>query len=398
MDANTDDDDDDDDDCYDDATSSNGSCHCFHCRAGRIRAVPWANGSLYDCGDDEDYEDDEDNEYEDHEEYDDYYDENDDEQDDSQSENDSCDGDERCAVCFGRPKKETNPLAWLPCCGKDGREETSSTRFCTICLNKCLIWYPPLLPNNGVLDRTRIGECPRCRTLIVTRGTARQGTFANADFRETIMFAMAKPNIRPILVLAAFAPDPRWIPVELFNDLGFDLEHGFRMLSQWNIWKNKSNGIYSIEPLKQQELKIYMAEDMADYTDEKTLLWVISKKLFLAGVTSVLNFELYKALRIFHHCIFLLLRVIGGLPAIDFLDLPWWQEWLLIALNLFLVGITSAMLLVFVVYGAISFMAVMIVRWAISSPKIARCAILGLLVFFAYRTISWEATYGDLGY
>jgi hypothetical protein len=386
---------DDTDDDYDDA-SSTVSCGCSQCRAGMGRIVPSANASLYDGGDDQDNEDNE--PYEDHEDYEDYEDygdywdyeqQEDSEQDDSQSEDESRNDEERCAVCFGRPKKETNPLASLPCCGKDGREETSSTRFCTICLNKCLMSYP-LLPTTVPSNRRRIGECPRCRTLIVTRGTPKEGTIAMADFRETVTFAMAKQNMRSILLLAAFAPDPRWIPVELFGHLDFDLEHCCQMLCQWGIWKNKNGGIYFMEPPQQQELKAHIAEEeMAEYTDEKTPLWVTSGKLFLAGVTSFFNFKPYTALRIFHHCIYVFLRAIGGLPSIEFLDLPWWQRWLLIALNLFLVGITAAMLMVFVVYGAISFMAVMTVRWAISSPKTARCAVLALFAFLTYRYMSW---------
>lgn len=69
-----------------------------------------------------------------------------------------------CAVCFDEaddvssPKKSSITFAYLPCCGANGKEETSTTKICTACI---------LLLSSSTSDPdSRIGHCPRCRSWI----------------------------------------------------------------------------------------------------------------------------------------------------------------------------------------------------------------------------------------
>jgi len=67
--------------------------------------------------------------------YDSAIDESDSTSTDNQSDNDE---DNICAICFrkedGWPPDKWRRLVTLPCCGSNGREETSSTRFCHACI------------------------------------------------------------------------------------------------------------------------------------------------------------------------------------------------------------------------------------------------------------------------
>jgi len=69
-----------------------------------------------------------------------------------------------CAICFDEadqassPKTSSVTFAYLPCCGADGKEETSTTKVCTACM---LLLSSPTSDSN-----TRIGRCPRCRSWI----------------------------------------------------------------------------------------------------------------------------------------------------------------------------------------------------------------------------------------
>ena len=69
-----------------------------------------------------------------------------------------------CAICFDEAddesssKKSTITFAYLPCCGANGKEETSTTKICTACI---------LLLSSSTSDPdSRIGRCPRCRSWI----------------------------------------------------------------------------------------------------------------------------------------------------------------------------------------------------------------------------------------
>jgi hypothetical protein len=75
-----------------------------------------------------------------------------------------CTSKQHCAICFDEaetvssPKKSSVTFAYLPCCGADGKEESSTTKICTSCI---------LLLSNPTSDAdTRIGRCPRCRSWI----------------------------------------------------------------------------------------------------------------------------------------------------------------------------------------------------------------------------------------
>lgn len=55
---------------------------------------------------------------------------------DDSSDDDDDDSIIRCAICFNKhdPNNKWRRLVTLPCCGNNGKEENSSTRFCAACI------------------------------------------------------------------------------------------------------------------------------------------------------------------------------------------------------------------------------------------------------------------------
>ena len=73
-----------------------------------------------------------------------------------------------CSICF--ETLHTDLFSTLPCCGLDGREETSTIKVCNGCLIILSIVTTPSSSsssstniNNDSNTSTRIGKCPRCR-------------------------------------------------------------------------------------------------------------------------------------------------------------------------------------------------------------------------------------------
>eukprot|EP00984_Skeletonema_dohrnii_P020331 scaffold9869_cov117-Skeletonema_dohrnii-CCMP3373.AAC.1 len=106
-----------------------------------------------------------------------------------------CTGASRCAACF-RADDQTDVwrrLVTLPCCGTDGKEESSSTRFCAACMLRMATvtrsdepgatgeydrWdderyeYPVkkfYSKDNVETESRRFIECPRCRNLLLVK-------------------------------------------------------------------------------------------------------------------------------------------------------------------------------------------------------------------------------------
>ena len=103
------------------------------------------------------------------------------------------DDEPRCSACYRRddPKHNWRRLVTLPCCGADGREEKSSTRFSAGCILKLAVsksysssenneytnyeTEPDAFPvkrfyqKEFQTDSRRFFECPRCRSVLLIK-------------------------------------------------------------------------------------------------------------------------------------------------------------------------------------------------------------------------------------
>lgn len=117
---------------------------------------------------------------------------------------DDDDAGQKCAACFRIEdrNRKWRRLVTLPCCGTNGREANSSTRFCAACMLKLAVTRPSHSPNSGEYrayddepdeypakkfyqkknlqnDNRRFCECPRCRdVLLVKINGVRPASFA----------------------------------------------------------------------------------------------------------------------------------------------------------------------------------------------------------------------------
>lgn len=204
------------------------------------------------------------------------------------NESDSSDDEDdmvRCAICFlkGDQSDKWRRLITLPCCGSNGREETSSTRFCSACMlhlahavraddeyqHNILDELP--IPNivklfygeNDCQTLTnRFIHCPRCKDICVvvilnprregnsdwTRPTnAKSISLRVPRFNERCQFVGKKVGIAVILLKIAFLHH-RLIPLEGLLGGSTKKEHVLRLV-QWGILKRvKSNAdIYTMK-------------------------------------------------------------------------------------------------------------------------------------------------------
>ena len=212
------------------------------------------------------------------------------------NESDSSDDEDdmvRCAICFlkGDQSDKWRRLITLPCCGSNGREETSSTRFCSACMlhlahavraddeyqHNILDELP--IPNivklfygeNDCQTLTnRFIHCPRCKDICVvvilnprregnsdwTRPTnAKSISLRVPKFNERCQFVGKKVGIAVILLKIAFLHH-RLIPLEGLLGGSTKKEHVLHLV-QWGILKRvKSNAdIYTMEAGDHNTLK-----------------------------------------------------------------------------------------------------------------------------------------------
>ena len=184
----------------------------------------------------------------------------------------------RCAICFRKDDQSDNwrRLMTLPCCGNDGREETSSTRFCAACMlhlatdvrpgqiaddeyqhwdkdeldSRVRIFYE----NDCQTLSTRYIHCPRCKDICFvhilnpTRGVNSNWTRpTNADFISLLrprfngrcLFVGKKVGIASILWKMAFFHH-RLIPLEGLLGGSTKKEDVLRLV-KWGILKMAKN-------------------------------------------------------------------------------------------------------------------------------------------------------------
>lgn len=117
---------------------------------------------------------------------------NDDEDSEDSDEEQLEDNSARCAACLriDNQSHKWRRLVTLPCCGTNGREDNSSTRFCAACILKLAITRPAASNTSEYrlfedepdeypvrkfyqkslqTDSRRFCECPRCRDILLVK-------------------------------------------------------------------------------------------------------------------------------------------------------------------------------------------------------------------------------------
>ena len=120
------------------------------------------------------------------------YDPDEESSDDDDYGNHQDDAKSRCAACFrtDKPDNKWRHLVTLPCCGTNGREAKSSTRFCAACMLKLAVTRPhssntseyrlyddepdefpvrKFYKKSLQTDNRRFCECPRCRDILLVK-------------------------------------------------------------------------------------------------------------------------------------------------------------------------------------------------------------------------------------
>ncbi len=335
----------DDDDDDDDESDDEWTCDCPNCVYRRLYGL----GMEHDDDDDEEFGSD----YCGSREFEAHDDESDFEDYEYQG---TC-----CAVCFERPTS-FNPLVELPCCGSNGREARSSTRFCQKCLYKTLMTNQP---SNMYLDNEtwrHVGECPRCRQLITM---ARQDKEARiASFDQAIRHAHYKEKIMmDILITVAFA-NPRFLPIEL---LANEVDKVHQMCS-WGILKEERKGMYSIDPFNQGVLRGYVDRNIIDEESMPGRCQVAGDMLF-AGLLTALKLKLITSGRLLNQSGISILIHFFNFPALEHPH----QEFIMVFLNLFLVAMLLQVALFVIVYGLICY-----------------CAIKAMAKFIVFQKYFWD--------
>jgi len=239
--------------------------------------------------------------------YDSAIDESDSTSTDNQSDNDE---DNICAICFrkedGWPPDKWRRLVTLPCCGSNGREETSSTRFCHACILHLADAVRPgeiaddeyqhnvldELPTSSTV-RMFYGEndcqtltkrficCPRCKDICVvdilnpTRGVnldwlnptnAKSMSLQRPKFHERCKFIGKKIGIAVILLRIPFFHH-KMIPLEGLLGRGSKKEDVLRLVKCGIIRRTSNADMFRMELGDQNELKKLLR------LNEKKIMW-----------------------------------------------------------------------------------------------------------------------------
>jgi hypothetical protein len=182
-----------------------------------------------------------------------------DEEEDTEEEEEAYDSNApTCAVCLEHETSQRS-LAILPCCGQVS-EETSSTRFCQKCVEKCL-------EQKGLYsarDYALIGECPRCKHLLTyhlpPRDTEESISIAKSQLK--FFYVACQENNFGLLLVMMACCDPDFIPhIALAKN---DEDQRMMQLKQWGLLhqppQKSTNGgskdtiFYTMDPQVHAEL------------------------------------------------------------------------------------------------------------------------------------------------
>ena len=214
----------------------------------------------------------------------------------------------KCAICFLKHDQSNKwrRLLTLPCCGLEGKEKTSSTRFCAACILKMATTrssdpsisneYPyfaeeryetpveQFYSNDCQTETKRFIECPRCRDLLAVNikrpknydsddescdcsdcrpngndwtdpTTAKSISVRTPSFKERCRYAGKKVGVARMLWRASFLHHgflPRGTLCVRSSD-----ENELRRLVSWGIISKKSDELFMMDKGHQKELIRY---------------------------------------------------------------------------------------------------------------------------------------------
>jgi len=350
-----------DDDDDDDGNDEDSDCPCSQCTSRREMFRLFPSFMFSDDYDDLENENDEDDE------------------DDDESESDEDDGDQGttqcCAICFMKPKK-SNPIIRLPCCDPYSSTETSSTRFCGKCVRKSV-------KTQGVQSATRssfyIGECPRCRSIL--RVDTDDGSIKKGIFSQIIEYAVLKHptrDMRDMLAVCAYS-NPNFLPAQLLKS---DQDSAARLIS-WGLlkksekagsvsswlnglfWKTEAQTVYTMDRALQNELQYHITHTIITVSEEEPhVLVVASSQNLAAAIYSLLKLRLWTAARLFNQSC-----TNGLIYLFDFPQLQSnWQEFAMMALNIFFALMFLKVLLMATIYLSVSLVVLKFVAWLFVLP------------------------------
>lgn len=238
-----------------------------------------------------------------------------------------------CAICL-EPENRRRSLVNLPCCGGDN-EATSSTRFCRACVHKCLRRSCPHGPGTRLL----VGECPRCKHLLVLVPNEKDGTLKKATVRSTIRFISRKNegDYRVFLLTMAWC-HADYLPEEAltFSSIEHESQDKIRHLVQWGLLHKKADTVYKIDVDAQDTLRefcsqyleanfegdiksVRFTEDVKSNRNKQCLL-TACVCFSSAGRALWNSFRVWRCLRLWNRGLTLLLMASGRL-------LPNFQQW-----------------------------------------------------------------------
>ena len=290
----------------------------------------------------------------------------------------------------------------LPCCGGDGKEESSSTRFCAACLLKIATTkhspevsneYSPddeerydslveqFYNNDCQTDTTKFLECPRCRDILrvniekidsdydddsscdcsVCRPGGRDWinpenvqsiTLQSPSLEERVRYVGKKMGIARILWRAAFLHHG-FMPMAALRSGGNESDVR-KLASNWGILRRKvagKNEIFSMERDSHSELIKILGLQNVQFNGEvfgkdDALALQLSLGMGHALYTHTCELRIDRTMRVLNRFSFLLLLFKGYLPPYP---LNRCQELVVTGLNIFLL----TMLLQFVCISAV---------------------------------------------
>ncbi|KAL7555239.1 hypothetical protein ACHAWF_019040 [Thalassiosira exigua] len=347
-----------------------------------------------------------------------------------------------CAVCFldDDQRHKWRRLVTLPCCGSDGKEGTSSTRFCAACILRMTTMradpsssneYAPGDPerheaptkrfyvDNCQTDARRFLECPRCRDILVVDVERKQCDgdedvsdsglrpdcsgcepkdedwsdpkaahsigVRSPSFKERCRYVGKKIDIAPLLWRATFLRHD-FMPGSILGQHAEKLVH-------WGVLRRerrqRSVETFVMDKSHHDELVELMTAKQKGWTQldfERNCALIIGL-LWTLGATALefaMHFHLCEALKTGNQLGRLVLYFAGYLPKSPNLLLSAQQEWAMAALNLLFFA-TSVLLtgLVFVRIGHI--LVAGLCGWYVLRRNSAFLWQLGIGLCIAYR-------------
>lgn len=338
----------------------------------------------------------------------------------------------RCAVCFMKDDQQDSwrRLMTLPCCGGNGKEESSSTRFCAACILRLAQTEPD--PSNelphGDDDRRhgpakkfygrlniqtnarRCIECPRCRDIMIVNiknptskrhrrrqlrlrtdwtvpTTADSVSLAQASFSERVRYAGRKRGYAFTLFSASLLHHS-FLPRQIIGS-----ESTCTKLVQWKILRSANKDVLAIDRTDQAELCTLLGTDQMNLSDDSDSDDVCFFALLALMGTTAFNllkeWRVGQSARLMNRAALLLLHRKGLAPN---LPMNRGQEGVVTLLTLFLTSIALQFLFISLMYCVLFFGSIWLICSDLNRSKKAKISVhsaaqMALGVYGAYRAI-----------